>query len=179
MSKFKIGDKVKYINKIVDPELVGKIGEVIEITPDGLNRVHFKFGDKGGAFILCWEERLELAKPTTLERLAELEKSGEQFLVGGSIYKFSEGKLIYAMDNTKSCAYLNDILGMKIKEIPWTPKEGETFFYINLCGEIKSTSCHKGLHFTKELLDIGNYFRTKELAEAVRIKKILKEANHG
>lgn len=59
----------------------------------------------------------------------------------------------------------------------WKPKVGESYFFIDSLGDI-----HKGMissYGNKKLFDSGNYFQTKEEAEAMtkKIKKLLKE-NH-
>lgn len=185
MNKFKVGDKVKY-KGVNDQELRGQTGTMTSINTSSFPH-EVAFEGKTGE---CFESSLELAEPTTLERLAEFEKSGEEFMiVGGNIvYKFIQGKLVYDnLGNAFSLATINEVLKFGIKEIswtpkemPWKPKENETFFFINTLGEISETYFSNDSN-DKGLIKAGNYFKTKKLADIVRnqILEILKEASHG
>ena len=177
MSKFKLGDEVKYVGKQVMGYDRG-IGEIIKVDNSAYpNAVRFNNNNPNiGAYS---DASLELiSELTTLEKLAEYQKSGEEFMINnhGAIYKFDLGRI---ESNNVACEFrLNYILDFGIKEMPWKPKEDEIFWFIDNRGEIYQTH-NNGSKWAKELLESGNYFRTKELAEAVGIKKILKEANHG
>ena len=178
MNKFKTGDKVRYANSNF-AERYGQEGIIVNIAKAVLcNEVMFK-KERDGGYEYCADEELELAEPTTLERLAELEKSGEEFMINGSNLKYSfieNFLMINGNDDNKSDLRLNQIISFGIQEMPWTPKEGETFFYVTSRGKIETITFQS---HTKNQVDSGNFFRTKELAEAAGIAKIFKEANHG
>ena len=126
------------------------------------------------------EYKLKIAEPTTLERLAELMASGEEFMIGGDVYLFdTKGSLLCC--GWESELTLNAILKYGIQEMPWTPKENENIFYVNDYVETFVVQYEEDHQYTKSLVEKGNCFRTKALADIVRnqILEILKEANHG
>ena len=179
MSKFKIGDRVRYVGKLLFDGGSKEVGEIVNIDNSGYpNDVKFEDRINIGAYS---DASLELiTAPTTLEKLVELQMSGKEFMVGdGDIYLFdAKGSLLrYGWESELT---LNEILKHGIKEMPWTPKEGELYFYINYQFRVYSTG------FSNSNDDIlrmqnNNYFKTDSLAEIVKegMLKKLKEANHG
>lgn len=65
-----------------------------------------------------------------------------------------------------------------IEREPWVPQLDEMFYILDVKGEVKEVE-HR-LHYTKECVAYGNYFKTAELAEEAREKMIelLKGCDH-
>lgn len=65
-----------------------------------------------------------------------------------------------------------------VEREPWVPELDEMFYILDVRGEVKEVEYR--LHYTKECVAYGNYFKTAELAEAARVKMIslLKECDH-
>lgn len=66
-----------------------------------------------------------------------------------------------------------DAKNKKLVNCRWKPKMGEGYFFIDSIGEIHLGTISS--YNNKELFDFGNYFKTKEEAEAIaeKIKKLL------
>lgn len=64
----------------------------------------------------------------------------------------------------------------QIEDIRWEPKEGDTYFYINNCGEICKTIYNTV--FDSYIVGIGNAFKTEEAAKpyADKMKDIFKNS---
>ena len=59
---------------------------------------------------------------------------------------------------------------------PWKPKEGEAYYFLVSTGTVGKDYYHSSLDCDKDRVEIGNYFRTKDEAEAAipRVKTALK-----
>ena len=172
---FKVGDKVLYTNG--DSAYDKEIGTVLNFGTD-VSTVDF-----GTANCNCSNCYLELAKPTTLEKLVEFQKSGELFELEdwAGEYRFVNGKL-YSNESPlwETRIEFNDVIIRQIKKSPWKPQDKEIYFFIDTeTGNAIQTNYMINSNYDNAKIELGNYFKTKKLAEAVGIAKILKKANHG
>lgn len=92
-------------------------------------------------------------------------KYGEQFLKQGKI-------TVWTFDSNTEGAY------PVIEREPWVPQLDEMFYILDVKGEVKEVEYR--LHYTKECVAYGNYFKTAELAEEAREKmvELLKGCDH-
>lgn len=101
---------------------------------------------------------------------------GEEFEIAGGerIYRFCENGL-YDDDDFFCCALLKDLLvgDHHIKKLPWRPKDGKLYYYWIDNETDLAIGCDN--FYSTHLFDlknvmIGNYYPTKEAAEADKDK---------
>lgn len=101
------------------------------------------------------------------------------------VNKFCNGELLTKVnegwhDNSMWAVFIKyfDVYEFKVK--PFKPKNGDEYWYVRMCGELRGTLFDDSLMIDVLNRCIGNCFRTKELAEAHKeeILKILKGEDH-
>ena len=65
----------------------------------------------------------------------------------------------------------------KVEKIRWNPKNGEEYYYITSYISVDARWYHEDNHYDKIRISNGNFFKTKEQAEAAayRVKKLFAE----
>lgn len=101
-------------------------------------------------------------------------------------YKISKGKLFFknlseAWSETERWVnFIKDFEEYEFKVIPFKPKIGDKYWWVEVDGKVCSDISERGCTFDCMAMAIGNCFRTKESAEAHKeeILKILKGEGH-
>lgn len=95
-------------------------------------------------------------------------------------FKFAYGELFIKYNdkwhNTMLGGFIEDFEDYEFKVIPFKPKIGDKYWWVEVDGKVCSDISERGCTFDCMAMAIGNCFRTKELAEAHKeeILKILK-----
>lgn len=100
-------------------------------------------------------------------------------------YKISKGKLFFknlseAWSETERWVnFIKDFEEYEFKVIPFKPKIGDKYWWVEVDGKVCSDISERGCTFDCMAIAIGNCFRTKESAEAHKeeILKIMKGEN--
>lgn len=100
-------------------------------------------------------------------------------------YKISKGKLFFknlseAWSETERWVnFIKDFEEYEFKVIPFKPKIGDKYWWVEVDGKVCSDISERGCTFDCMAMAIGNCFRTKESAEAHKeeILKIMKGEN--
>lgn len=98
-------------------------------------------------------------------------------------FKFAYGELFIKYNdkwhNTMLGGFIEDFEDYEFKVIPFKPKIGDKYWWVEVDGKVCSDISERGCTFDCMAMAIGNCFRTKESAEAHKeeILKILKGEN--
>ena len=98
---------------------------------------------------------------------------GDEFEIDGSIYnpyKYIGGRFVdCAGDRMSQGCWLDDILNgyANLKKLPWKPKFGDTYCFVNASGRIDQTIDQTSFMFASDVANylMGNCFRTPKEAE--------------
>lgn len=118
-----------------------------------------------------------------MERIGVVEN--EEFegrSINGKCYtfKFAYGELFIKYNdkwhNTMLGGFIEDFEDYEFKVIPFKPKIGDKYWWVEVDGKVCSDISERGCTFDCMAMAIGNCFRTKESAEAHKeeILKIMK-----
>lgn len=95
-------------------------------------------------------------------------------------FKFAYGELFIKYNdkwhNTMLGGFIEDFEDYEFKVIPFKPKIGDKYWWVEVDGKVCSDISERGCTFDCMAMAIGNCFRTKESAEAHKeeILKIMK-----
>lgn len=85
-------------------------------------------------------------------------------------FKFAYGELFIKYNdkwhNTMLGGFIEDFEDYEFEVKPFKPKNGDEYWYVRMCGELRGTLFDDSLMIDVLNRCIGNCFRTKELAES-------------